>query len=48
MAKGVTGLKSHTTMKKKTSQSGKVSMVKLSSMPKAKKANFKKYRGQGR
>lgn len=48
MAKGVTGLKTHQTLKKKTSQSGKMSMVKMSSMPKAKKASFKKYRGQGR
>ena len=40
--------KAHVGMKKKTSTSGKMSMVKFSSMPKSKKANFKKYRGQGR
>ena len=38
----------HQTIKKKTSQSGKRSMVKLSTMPKAKKTSYKKYRGQGR
>ena len=48
MAKGVTGLKTHTSLKKKTSTSGKMSMVKFASMPKSKKASFKKYRGQGR
>jgi hypothetical protein len=48
MAKGTTGLKSHTSLKKKSSSSGKMSMVKMSSMPKSKKASFKRYRGQGR
>jgi hypothetical protein len=48
MAKTTTGVKSHQSLKKKTSSSGKMSMVKLSSMPKSKKASFKKYRGQGR
>lgn len=47
MAKAV-GITKHETTKKKTSTSGKMSMIKLSSMPKRKKANFKKYRGQGR
>lgn len=35
-------------VKKKTCQSGKRSMVKMSSMPKASKSSYKKYRGQGR
>lgn len=49
MAKVKTGTPSTLTpMKKKTSSSGKMSMVKFSSMPKSKKASFKKYRGQGR
>jgi hypothetical protein len=47
MAKTV-GAYKHESVRKKTSSSGKMSMVKLSSMPKSKKANFKKYRGQGR
>jgi len=38
----------HEPVRKKTSSSGKVSMIKFSSMNKHKKANFKKYRGQGR
>lgn len=38
----------HQSIKKKTCQSGKRSMVKMSSMPKAKKTSYKKYRGQGR
>lgn len=33
---------------KKTSSSGKSSMVKLSSMNKSKKGSYKAYRGQGR
>ena len=33
---------------KKSSSSGNPSMVKFSSMNKRKKANYKKYRGQGR
>ena len=37
-----------TPTKKKSSSSGKMSMIKFSSMPKSKKASFKKYRGQGR
>lgn len=48
MAKSATGLKTHTSLKKKSSSSGKMSMVKMASMPKSKKASFKKYRGQGR
>jgi hypothetical protein len=48
MAKVATSGKTHTTLKKKTSSSGKMSMVKMASMPKSKKASFKKYRGQGR
>ena len=47
MAK-VVGFKAHEGVKKKSSSSGKMSMVKRSSMPKSKKASFKKYRGQGR
>lgn len=35
-------------LKKKTSSSGKMSMVKFASMNKSKKRGFKKYRGQGR
>lgn len=34
--------------KKKTSQGGNNSMMKLSSMNKNKKRGYKKYRGQGR
>jgi len=47
MAKAVGTLK-HESVRKKSSSSGKMSMVKMSSMPKSKKASFKKYRGQGR
>ena len=47
MAKAV-GFKAHEGIKKKSSTSGKMSMVKMASMPKSKKASFKKYRGQGR
>ena len=47
MAKAV-GTYTHEPIRKKSSSSGKMSMVKMSSMPKSKKANFKKYRGQGR
>lgn len=47
MAKTV-GANKHESVRKKTSSSGKMSMIKLSSMPKSKKASFKKYRGQGR
>jgi len=47
MAKTV-GLFKHESIRKKSSTSGKMSMVKMSSMPKSKKASFKKYRGQGR
>jgi len=47
MAKAV-GTYAHESIRKKSSSSGKMSMVKMSSMPKSKKANFKKYRGQGR
>lgn len=35
-------------MKKKTSTSGKPSMIKKSSMNKSYKRSYKKYRGQGR
>ena len=38
----------HEPVKKKSSSSGKMSMVKFASMNKKKKASFKKYRGQGR
>ena len=37
----------HEPVRKKSSSSGKMSMVKMSSMPKSKKRSFKKYRGQG-
>ena len=47
MAKAI-GVYKHESVKKKSSSSGKMSMVKMSSMPKSKKASFKKYRGQGR
>jgi hypothetical protein len=42
------GVQQHESLRKKSSSSGKMSMVKMSSMPKSKKASFKKYRGQGR
>jgi hypothetical protein len=49
MARSSVGFTSiHTSIKKKTSQSGKPSMVKFGSMNKDKKASYKKYRGQGR
>jgi hypothetical protein len=48
MAKTATSGKTHASLKKRTSSSGKMSMVKMASMPKSKKAGFKKYRGQGR
>ena len=48
MAKIAPASRTHTSVKKKTSSSGKMSMVKMASMPKSKKASFKKYRGQGR
>jgi len=38
----------HEPVKKKTSTSGKKSMVKFASMNKKKKASYKAYRGQGR
>ena len=38
----------HETQKKKTSQGGNHSMVKMASMNKSKKRSYKKYRGQGR
>lgn len=38
----------HEPTKKKSSSSGKMSMVKFSSMNKNKKRSFKVYRGQGR
>ena len=47
MAKTV-GASKHESVRKKSSSSGKMSMVKMASMPKSKKASFKKYRGQGR
>jgi len=45
MAKTASGVKLHQGLKKKTSSSGRMSMIKMSSMPKSKKASFKKYRG---
>lgn len=47
MAKAV-GAKVHKSFPKKTSTSGKPSMIKRSSMNKHMKRNHKKYRGQGR
>ena len=38
----------HEPTKKKSSSSGKMSMLKFSSMNKHKKRSFKAYRGQGR
>lgn len=38
----------HEPVKKKTSTSGNPTMVKTSSMNKAKRRSYKKYRGQGR
>jgi hypothetical protein len=38
----------HVPTKKKSSTSGKHSMLKTSSMNKSKKRGYKKYRGQGR
>jgi len=49
MAKiSIGGSGSLTPTKKKTSQGGNNSMMKLSSMNKNKKRGYKKYRGQGR
>lgn len=48
MARSATGVKQHQGIKKRSSSSGSMSMLKTASMPKSKKANFKKYRGQGR
>ena len=48
MAKQTTGVKTHQTLAKKTSTSGKMSMIKTSSMNKGAKRSFKKYRGQGK
>lgn len=45
---GSIGVHKHVSFPKKTSTSGKPSMVKFGSMNKKKKANYKKYRGQGR
>ena len=47
MAKS-TGFVKQATIAKKTSIGGNHSMVKTSSMNKNKRANYKKYRGQGR
>jgi len=38
----------HEPMVKKSSTSGKMSMIKFASMNKDKKRSFKRYRGQGR
>ena len=38
----------HKSLKKKTSSSGKPSMIKRASMNKGKKRSYKKYQGQGR
>lgn len=46
--KNAIGTLKHEPMVKKTSTSGKRSMVKFASMNKKKKANYKAYRGQGR
>ena len=47
MAKS-TGFVKKGTIEKKTSTSGSHTMVKTSSMNKNKRANYKRYRGQGR
>ena len=47
MAKAV-GVHIHEPVRKKSSSSGKSSMVKFSSMNKNKKSSYKQYRGQGR
>ena len=47
MAK-VVGFVKKGTVEKKTCTSGSHSMIKTSSMNKSKRANYKKYRGQGR
>jgi len=43
-----TSKSSHNSIKKKTSTSGKHSMVKTSTMNKSLKSSYKRYRGQGR
>ena len=48
MAKVKAQAPSITPMKKKTSQSGKSSMLKMASMNKSAKRSHKAYRGQGR
>ena len=47
MAKAV-GFVKMGTIEKKTSTSGNHSMIKTSSMNKSKRANYKRYRGQGK
>ena len=47
-AKGIRDIIRPVTTPKKSSSSGKPSMVKMSSMNKDKKQSYKKYRGQGR
>lgn len=48
MAKTKQAVMNYEPTKKKTSSSGKMSMLKTSSMNKHKKRSFKAYRGQGR
>lgn len=48
MSKHSVGVSMHEPMVKKSSSSGKPSMVKFASMNKDKKRSYKKYRGQGR
>lgn len=48
MAIKFSGATTHSSLKKKSSSSGKMSMVKRASMNKSKKRSYKKYQGQGR
>lgn len=48
MARGIKLVAHEPGPPKKTSSSGNPTMVKFSSMNKAKKRSYKKYRGQGR
>lgn len=45
---GIGSASARTGVKKKTSISGKHSMVKFASMNKSRKASYKQYRGQGK
>lgn len=47
MAKGKTASSNIVATKKKTSIGGNHAMMKMSSMNKSRKSNYKRYRGQG-